>query len=197
MRGLNEEEIKKGWAIHDQIKNHDFRKTPELYLLEEYDDLFAHKLYDIVCGWGKRDIVTNENGEKVYEYSFCKLERKVCNVSWSNKPESISIEVWSDPNIALINYAIHDYNGIRWRLSSRWKNGGDVKVLLSKYIETTELMLMIFHKLLEGEEVSEVKYPKDNSVDGTYSYVQFVRNPKFDNYWTYPWANKEGFYVED
>lgn len=196
MRGLTEEEIKKGWIIHDQIKNHDFRKMPEQYLLEEYDDLIKHKLYDFICGWGKKDIVTNKNGEKVYEHSFCKLERKLCNISWSNKPEMISIDVWSNPNIALINEAMHDYNGIRWRLASIWRSGGDIKVVLSKYIETTELMLMIFHKLLDGEEISEVKYPKNNGVNGAYSYVKFVRNPRFNNYWTHAWAAKEGFYVD-
>ena len=197
MRQLNEEELKKGWEIHNKIKNHDFRKQPELYLMDEYEDLIYNKMYVLVSGWRAKDIVTNENGEKVYEYSFHNLERRLCNVSWSNKPETISIDVWSNPNMALINDAIHDFNGIRWRLKSVWKSGGDTTVLLGKFIETTELMLMIFHKLLEGEDITEVKYPKDNSIPGTYSFYQYVRNPKFNNNWTYPWFANEGFYVEN
>lgn len=197
MRQLNEEELKKGWEIHNKIKNHDFRKQPELYLMDEYEDLIYNHMYVLVSGWRAKDIVTNEKGEKVYEYSFHNLERCLCNVSWSKKPETISIDVWSNPNMALINDAIHDFNGIRWRLKSVWKSGGDTTILLGKFIETTELMLMIFHKLLEGEEITEVKYPKDNSIPGTYSFYQYVRNPKFNNNWTYPWAAKEGFYVEN
>lgn len=197
MRQLTEEEIKKGWIIHDKIKNHDFRKCPELYLMEEHEDLIYHQMYDLICGWRVEDIVTDENGEKKYQKAFVKLERKVCNVSWSKKPEMISIEVWSNPNIALINDAIHDFNGIRWKLRSIWKSGGDINILLGKFIETSELMLMIFHKLLEGDEITVIKYPRDNSVKNTYSEYQYVRNPKFDNYWTASWAAKEGFYVED
>lgn len=199
MRQLTEEEIKKGWEIHNKIKNHDFRKKPELYLLDEYENLIYNQMYKLVCGYSVKDIVTNENGKKVYEYAFHNLEKKICNVSWAKEPQRISIDIWSNPNIALINEAIHDHNGIKWRLSSAWRNGDDakVKILLSKYIETTELMLMVFHKLLEGLEVSEIKYPKDNNVNGTYSYVRFERNPRFNNYWTPFWANQEGFYVEE
>jgi len=196
MRQLTEEEIIKGWGIHNKIKNHDFRKCPELYLMEEYEDLIYNKMVGLINGWSVKDIVTNENGEKVYEGAFCNLKRELCNVSWSKKPEMISIEVWSNPNIALINDAVHDFNGIRWSLQSIWKSGGDIKIKLSKFIETTELMLMIFHKLLEGEEITEIKYPRNNNIDGTYTYYKYERNPRFDNYWTQPWANKEGFYVD-
>lgn len=194
MRQLTEEEIKKGWQIHNQIKNHDFRKSPELYLLEEYDELISKKMCGLISGWSVEDIVTNENGEKVHEKAFLNSQRKVCNVSWSSKPEKIWIDVWSNPNIALINYAIHDYNGIRWRLASEWRAGHDIKILLGKYIETTELMLMIFHKLLQGEIISEIKFPRE--CGDSYEYVQFIRNPKFNNYWTRDWAAKEGFYVD-
>ena len=37
-----EEDIKKGRVLHDKIKNHLFRKTPELYLLDEYAQLFEN-----------------------------------------------------------------------------------------------------------------------------------------------------------
>lgn len=194
---LTQEEIKQGWLIHDQIKNHPFRKCPELYMFDEYADLIK-KMTDFVCGWIVEDIVTNENGEKVYEKAFVNVKRNLlCNVSWANEPKRINIEVWSNPNIAIINDAVHDYNGIKWRLKYRWSKGDDVRVTLGKYIEMSELMLMLFHRLLEGEEIAEVQLPKDDSVEGTHELYKYVRNPKFDNYWTYPWATKEGFYVED
>lgn len=34
------EDLEKGRILHDNIKNHLFRKTPELYLLDEYAQLF-------------------------------------------------------------------------------------------------------------------------------------------------------------
>ncbi len=201
MRQLTEEEIKKGWIIHDKIKNHDFRKQPELYLLEEYENLVYKQLYELVCGWSVKDIVTNENGEKVYEYAFHNLEEETCNVSWSSTPQTISIDVWSNPNIALINDAIHDFNGIRWRLRSRWNSMGIddpiTQILLGKFIETVELMLMLFHSLLDGVEITEVKYPKDNSNKDSYVLYRYERNPRFNNNWTYPCFNKEGFYVNE
>ena len=39
-----EEDLKKLRILHDKIKNHDFRKGPEKYLLDEYANLLDHEV---------------------------------------------------------------------------------------------------------------------------------------------------------
>ena len=167
---LTDDEKEKGWLIHDSIKNHDFRKKPEKYLFEKYNDLI-YKMHNLFCGYNKKE-------------NFHSVERRECIVKWSKYPQMIAIDLWTIPNIALINEMMHDYNGIKWRLSSKLTSGEDAHILMSKYIEMTELMLMVFHKLLEGDIVSEIKYPTDNNTEDSRTYVCFTKNKMFDNLWT-------------
>ena len=44
-----QEDLDKCKILHDKIKNHEFRKNPQLYLLDEYAELFED-VDDILMG---------------------------------------------------------------------------------------------------------------------------------------------------
>ena len=45
-----QEDLDKCKVLHDKIKNHEFRKNPQLYLLDDYAELFED-VDDILMGW--------------------------------------------------------------------------------------------------------------------------------------------------
>lgn len=191
---LTGEEKKKAWELHDNIKNHEFRAQPKNYLLEDYGDLIYNGITKLFGGW-----LEDENGE----YRFEDIIHKARWVSWQKEPydtkenRGCGINVWSNPNIALLNDSIHDFNGIRWWLRGIWKESADpqtYQVLLGKLIETSEIQLMLLHKLLEGVDITTMKFPKDNQLVGSYTEYSYVQNPRFGNLWTREWFNKDEIY---
>lgn len=172
-------------VIHDKIKNHPFRKTLERYLLDEYFDLYDKDLLKIIGRYVYNDYELTNNGEYLY-YRYVHdrwLHYKDKNYKDGYFHYHDNTEIWSNPNIALINEAYHDLRGIKWTLKSNWEKSDYLKKkYLGRFIETTEKMLTILHALINGVEINEMDYPKEHN-DGQTHY-KFVRNPLYDNDWT-------------
>ena len=182
---ITEETLSKLKVIHDKIKNHPFRKTLERYLLDEYFDLYDRDLLKIIGRYEYNDYELTNNGEYLY-YRYVSdrwLHYKDENYKGGYYHYHDNTEIWSNPNIALINEAYHDLRGIKWTLKSNWEKSDYLKKkYLGRFIETTEKMLTILHALINGVEISEMDYPKEYK-DGQTHY-KFVQNPLYDNDWT-------------
>ena len=170
--------------IHSKIKNHEFRKSPEKWLLDEYFDLYDKTLLGII---GRYVYDTDELAHKrIYLYYRSVSDRWLHSIDHRFKDGYFhcrdSAEIWANPNIALINEAYHDLRGIKWCLKSNWDNAFYWKIYLGRFIETTEKMLTVLHSLIEGVEITEMSYPKEHR-EGQ-SHYKFVRNPLYDNDWT-------------
>ncbi len=180
MKPISEETINKLSLLHDKIKNHPFRKSPELYLLDEYYELCDKGLDNII---GKYVYDTYElSKEGIYLY-YRSIHDRWLHYKDSSFPDGYFhfndiTEIWSNPNIALINESFHDLRGIMWALKSNWKRSE----YLGKFIETTEKNLTILHALIEGIDITEMNYPRKYR-EG-YTNYKFVRNPLYDNDWT-------------
>ena len=59
-----EKDIERGKILHDKIKNHEFRKSPQHYLLEEYRNLFK----DVFTLFGR--LAGAEWDEEAREYKY-------------------------------------------------------------------------------------------------------------------------------
>lgn len=186
MKPVTKETIDKLSIIHDKIKSHPFRKSPEKWLLDEYFDLYNNDLLGIIGRYTYDDDDYKLANKGVYLYYRYIRDRwfhykdSSCKDGYFNFNDNA--EIWSNPNIALINEAFHDLRGIKWALKSNWDNEYSKKKYLGKFIETTEKMLTILHALIEGVEITEMDYPKEHR-EGQTRY-KFVRNPLYDNDWT-------------
>ena len=182
---ITEETLSKLKVIHDKIKNHPFRKTLDRYLLDEYFDLYDRDLLKIIGRYEYNDYELTNKGEYLY-YRYVSdrwLHYKDENYKGGYYHYHDNTEIWSNPNIALINEAYHDLRGIKWTLKSNWEKSDYLKKkYLGRFIETTEKMLTILHALINGVEISEMDYPKEYK-DGQTHY-KFVKNPLYDNDWT-------------
>jgi hypothetical protein len=174
-------ELKK---IHDKIKNHEFRKSPEKWLLDDYFDLYDRTLCDNI---GRYVYDTDELAKGCSYLYYRSVSDRWLHYKDSHSKDGYyhyrdSAEIWANPNIALINEAYHDLRGIKWSLKSNWDNDFYQKKYLGKFIETTEKMLTVLHALIEGVEITEMSYPKEFREGQT--HYKFVRNPLYDNDWT-------------
>ena len=181
---ITEETLQKLSKLHDKIKNHQFRKSPEKWLLEEYFDLYNKTLYHII---GRYVYDTYELANECSYLYYRSVSDRWLHYKDSNFKDGYyhyrdSAEIWANPNIALINEAYHDLRGITWTLKSNWDDNYYRKKYLGKFIETTEKMLTVLHALIEGVEITEMSYPKEYR-EGQTQY-KFVRNPLYDNDWT-------------
>jgi len=180
-----EEDLKKLRILHDKIKNHDFRKAPEKYLLVEYANLLDHEVINYIGQFAHSDY-----DEKNYRWNY-KYYRYVKD-RWlhykdSSKPDGYfhyndTAEIWSNPNIALYNVAMHDYRGIIWALKANWDNEYWHKYYFAKFTETSEKLLMLLHALIDGVQITEMSFPKEHR-EGQTEY-KMVQNPLYDNDWT-------------
>lgn len=170
--------IEKGRALHDKIKSHPFRLEPQLGLLDEFHELIEgiHRLYSM---YEEEKYV---GGITYYKYHrTVKEPRSDEHGSWT-----AYIDVWSNPTIAIINLAMHDCRGIHWSLKANWDCEFWRKKYLSKYIETTEVLLQLLHKLIDGETVAEVSLPTERihyNKEDDYTRYKYVRSPYYDNDW--------------
>lgn len=181
---ITEEKLSKLRALHDRIKAHPFRKTLERCYLDEYFNLFNKDLYSII-GRYTSDSYELER-QCIYSFYRSSYDR------WLHFKDSSFedgyfhfkdvTEIWSNPNIGLINEAYHDLRGIKWSLVSNWDNDFYKKEYIGKFVETTEKMLTILHALIDGVEITEMDFPKEHR-DGQTHY-KFVKNPLYDNDWT-------------
>jgi hypothetical protein len=172
--------------LHDKIKNHQFRKSPEKWLLDEYFDLYNKDLLDIIGRYTYDDDDYKLTNKGVYLYYRYIRDRWLHYKDSSFKDGYFhfndNAEIWANPNIALINEAYHDLRGIKWSLKSNWDDNFYRKKYLGKFIETTEKILTVLHALIEGVEITEMSYPKEHREGQT--LYKFVRNPLYDNDWT-------------
>lgn len=181
---ITDEALSELKVIHDKIKNHLFRKTLERYFLDEYFDLYDRDLLKIIGRYVYNDYELTNNGEYLYyRYIYDRwLHYKDKNYKDGYFHYHDSAEIWSNPNIALINEAYHDLRGIKWSLISNWNNNFYKQKYLGRFVETTEKMLTILHALIDGVEITEMNFPKEHR-EG-YTCYKFVRNPLYDNDWT-------------
>lgn len=187
---LTDDELKRGWELHDAVKNHPYRVSFEPALMEEYGDLVS-KMIQMVATY-----VQDPDGT----YPFHDYVTMPIKETWreGSPIEELHIDVYSNPNIGLLNRSVHDYNGIKWSLASRYKSNSasdmTTEIVKTKFIETTELQLMLFHKLLLGEEITTVKFPSDRGYINAYTEHTLAKNPHFDNWWTHECWLKDEYY---
>lgn len=177
------EDLEKVTILHNKIKNHEFRKNPQLYLLGEYVNLFED-VNNILKGWNWDDT----HYQIVYKYYRYVKDRTLHYLN-SNSPDGYShykdgAEIYAHPNIALIDYAMHDFRGLTWKLKTHWNNPTLFKPLFGKFTETTEKMLMILHNLINGEMITSISFPYENTFSKEQSTYEMVQNPHYDNDWT-------------
>lgn len=185
---LTDSEKNRGWEIHDKIKNHPYRISFEPFLMEEYGDL-VYKMCDLVGTY-----VTDSDGN----YPFHDYIKTPIKMTWKeNAPtEDFYIDIYSNPNIGLLSKSIHAFNGIRWRLATAYKTNKPTEIVKTKFIETTELQLMLFHHLLLDDDITTIKFPSEYGYN-TYTTYTLTKNPHFNNWWTDEfWMNNE-FYIKE
>ena len=181
------EDLDKLRVLHDRIKNHEFRKNPQKYLLDEYAELFDHDVLDIIGMYAFKEI--DENYNRKYLYYRHVRDR------WIHFKDSHSkdgyfhyndlSEIWSNPNIALYNYAMHDFRGIKSSLKCNWDNDYWYRHYFERFTETAEKLLILVHKLIDGQLITEMKFPtQEGSFDRKYIEYKLVQNPHYDNDWT-------------
>lgn len=180
-----EEDLKKLRILHDKIKNHDFRKAPEKYLLDEYANLLDHEVTNYIGQFahGDYDEKNHRWNYKYYRY----VRDRWLHYKDSSKPDGYfhyndTAEIWSNPNIALYNEAMHDYRGIIWALKANWDNEYWHKYYFAKFTETSEKLLMLLHALIDGVQITEMSFPKERK-EGQTEY-KMVQNPLYNNDWT-------------
>ena len=181
---ISQETLDKLRVLHDKIKNHEFRKSPEKYLLDEYFDLYDDDIIKLI---GRYVYDTYELSNKGIYLYYRYVRDRVLHYKDSSSPDGYfhfkdNAEIWANPNIALINEAYHDLRGIKWALKSNWDNDFYKQKYLGRFIETTEKILTILHALIDGIDITEMDFPKEHH-DGQTNY-KFVRNPLYDNDWT-------------
>ena len=118
LKEVLQEDLEKGRILHDKIKNHLFRKSPERYLLDEYAKLFED--VNDVFGAYVHEEYDNENHCWKYRYYRSVRDRWLHYVCSSN-PDGYfhyndAAEIYTNPNIAIMDYAMHDFRGILWKL---------------------------------------------------------------------------------
>ena len=79
---------------------------------------------------------------------------------------------------------MHDFRGLTWKLKVYWNNPTLFKPLFGKFTETTEKMLMILHNLINGEMITSISFPYENTFSKEQSTYEMVQNPHYDNDWT-------------
>lgn len=181
----SKEDIEKLKILHDKIKNHEFRKNPQKYLLDEYAELFK-QVYNIIPQFANEEY---DYENHCYKYLYYRgVKDRWLHYKDSHKPDGYFhyndiAEVWSNPTIALYNYSVHDYNGILWKLKSNW-DGIHFKDLFGRYTETAEKRLILIHSIINGELITEMSFPFDRIYSKDYCTYKMVRNPHYDNDWT-------------
>lgn len=178
-----QEDLDKCKILHDKIKGHEFRKNPQRYLLDEYAGLFED-VNDICAEFDWDD----KSYQRIYRY-YRYVNDRTLHYLKSDSPDGYfhlngGAEIYTHPNLALINYAMHDFRGIWWRLKSNWDRPAFFKDLYGRFTETTEKMLMILHNLINGEMITSISFPYERSFSKEQSTYEMVRNPHYDNDWT-------------
>ena len=183
----SKEDLDKLRILHDKIKNHEFRKNPQKYLLDEYAELLDHDVLDII-GMYVHDHL-DEHYQWTYKYYRYVFDR-MKHFKDSHSPDGYfhykdAAEIWSNPNIGIYNEAMHDFRGIKESLKSNWDNDFWHKHYFGRFTETAEKLLILIHKLIDGELITEMKFPTQRgSFDQKYTEYKFIQNPHYDNDWT-------------
>ena len=186
LKEVLKEDLEQGRILHDKIKNHLFRKNPELYLLDEYAQLFED--VNDIFGAYVHEEYDNENHCWKYRYYRSVRDRWLHYVCSSN-PDGYfhfndAAEIYTNPNIAIMDYAMHDFRGIWWKLKSNWDSPTLYKDNYARFTETTEKILMLLHNLIDGELVTSMSFPVERSFSKDQCTYKMVQNPLYDNDWT-------------
>lgn len=189
----SKEDLEKGKILHDQIKNHIFRKAPELYLLDEYTSLFD-KVFDLFSRYAGGGY-NSSTGERTYLYYRWVRDR------WLHYKDSRSedgyfhfndaAEIFSNPMIAILDYAIHDFNDLKYQLKCHWKKNNindetssvTMKIFRT-FIEYSEKVLLLIHRIVDGDFITEYSFPSANIHKTEPVVYKMVLNPLYNNDWT-------------
>ena len=181
----SKEDIQKLQILHDKIKNHEFRKNPQQYLLDEYANLFED--VNKVIGRYSFEKINPTTYEREYLY-YRTVKDRILHYKDSHFADgwfhcNDVAEIFSNPTIAIMDYAMHDFRGIKWKLNHYW-NTTSFKDAFARFTETTEILLSMLHRLIEGELVTKVSFPVETLYSKNYSTYEMVKNPLYDNDWT-------------
>jgi len=184
------EDLEKLKAIHDRIKNHEFRHNPQQYLIKEYAKLFEDAV-NIISRYTK-------DGEKYDWDKKCMVYFWRYHYSLQEKEERedkygkyhATIDVWSNPTIAIINEAMHDFRGIEMSLTSNWNGSFSEKHSLPDFIEYSETLLQLIHKVIDGQIITKTSFPNECWWKPRQNF-EYVQNNRYDNNWTEVWAYQD------
>ena len=176
---LDKEDLERLKILHDKIKNHEFRINPQKYLLDEYADLFK---LGLLYKYEYKD------GEMIYRYHRVVHDRML-HYKDSHSADGYfhcksSAEIYSNPNIALFDYATHDFNAIWWKLRANWGSERYHQDLFQRFTETAEKRLILLHNLINGELITSMSFPLESVFSKKECEYKMVQNPLYDNDWT-------------
>lgn len=181
---LLKEDIEPAKTLYNTIVNHKFNKKQTKKLLDEYDEYIEdiHRLLNKP---------NHYNLEKyVYEYKYFRyiniptefVDKSTGNIIQSHK----HVEIWSIPNVGILESAMHDYRHIKSTMKFRWDDEKERERLLNLYKITCEKILYVFSELINGRYVTKMEFPVENpwSRLGPNKVFEYVQNPKYDFDWT-------------
>ena len=181
---LLKEDIEPAKTLYNTIVNHKFNKKQTKKLLDEYDEYIEdiHRLLDYP---------NHYNLDKhVYEYKYFRyiniptefVDKSTGDIIQSHK----HVEIWSIPNVGILESAMHDYRHIKSTMKFRWDDEKERERLLNLYKITCEKILYVFSELINGRYVTKMEFPIENpwSRLGPNKVFEYVQNPKYDLDWT-------------
>lgn len=186
LKEIDKEDLDKARILHDKIKNHLFRKSPEKYLLDEYAQLFED--VNDVIGRYVGEEYDEENHDWKYKYYRWVRDR------WLHYRErnfkdgyfhfNDTAEIFTNPNIAIMDYEMHDFRAILWKLKNNWDSPSLHADSYGRFTEITEGILTVLHSLINGELIATMKFPSTQSFSTDCCTYEMVQNPLYDNDWT-------------
>ena len=190
----SKEDLEKGRLLHDQIKNHIFRKSPELYLLDEYTELFQ-KVFRLFSQYNYLDDCQPGMANGNYKYYRWVRDRWL-HFKDSREADGYfhyndAAEIYSNPTIAILNYAFHDFNDLTSKLKIHWTRNNFTmysseidKKIFGRFLEYSEKVLLLLHRLIDEDLVTEYSFPSANVGKDDPVIYKMVHNPLYDNDWT-------------
>ena len=172
-------------GIYQKILEHPFWKfnNKTVKMLDEFDELFEQfrRVLTKTTGY---DLDTHKN---IYKYSTYEHIQMQINCGegksfWSSR----CVDIWTIPSIGIIYNAFHDYRSYKSLLKFAWEDESKKNDYLNIYMEYCDALLRLYKKTIDGELVETFSFPKIKSGEKTTRKYVLIRNPKYNNYWTFP-----------
>lgn len=183
---VSNEDLQKITGIYDKIMQHPFLTSNEktVAMLDEFDELVEEF----------RRVLTNNIGydmdtyKNVYKYNtyehvqikiFDRYEKKEVTVKRC-------AEIWTIPAIGIMYESFHDYRSYKMLLKFHWNDVEDKDKYFAAYMDYCNALLTLYKKIIDEELVETYAFPKVSYGEKKTRVYTFVRNPKYNNYWTFP-----------